>query len=466
MTQRTAPLGGLDLSKPLSAMRDGTALRLDDWVCRSHGVEVRPGYAVATSGLDPVVSLLSYPGQLFTATDDTIYAGSSVALGECLSGDWSATLIANPGGTHLVAVNGADLAQRYDGVTWAEAEITGVNSRNLTSLCEHANRIWAVERNSLTIWHLGTDAIEGPAQPLYLDGQCKRGGHAVAVASFGSGDPRLAIVTDSGELVVYAITDPAAKDGIALKGVWRVPAPAGKRCFVQLGSGRLGLLTVDGLLSVPDVIATRDSARTARPNISTPVNAGITAASGVVDSLSNDILMIQDGASQWVLSDTGAWSRWTLPATCWAEHDDGLYFGTDDGRVCKVGGNTDAGAPIRSFAVDAPSRWGWDGVKKWSRVRLLYEAAHPYVPRVELLTNHRNVPADFAAANIDDAYWQWSDVAYARMPMPWMRETSAEIQPWRSVLGNGIAASLMMSLQTLTPITWTGYEMQFRRGHA
>lgn len=278
MTQRTSPVRGIDLSRPVTAMKEGTALRLDDFVCRSDGVRVRPGYTVAASGVgDAVVSLLSYPGQLFAATDDGLYADGALAVGSLLSGDWSSALIANPGGTHLVAVNGADVARRYDGVTWGEAEITGVNSRSLTCLTEHANRLWAVEKNSLTVWHLATDAVEGAAQPLHLEGQCKLGGKAVAVAGFGEGDPRLAIVTDKGELVIYTITNPALKDGIALKGVLRVPAPVGKRCFTRLGSGRLGLLTVKGLLSVPDIVAPRESARAADPNLSFPVSPGIAA---------------------------------------------------------------------------------------------------------------------------------------------------------------------------------------------
>lgn len=460
---------GLNLADPLTGMKDGYALRLDNWVCRSDGLHVRQGCEVVTEEHGgPITALMGYPGHVFAATATEVFDGQASVLSGLGGGAWQSALLANPGGLHLVAVNGVDTPRRYDGLAWHTAVVTGTDATKWHTVVEHHRRIFAAEKNSLRLWYLGLNAIGGPATPIHLEAQCKKGGQIAAVASLqpsgGRGaDSQLVIVTTEGELIVYAGANPDVAATWTLSGVWNVPKPRGRRAFAQVG-GALALLTDKGLLPIPAILSEKDSGKPTK-SMSAGIDPALHADTvGVVESASAELVVLYGADHQWTLTPYG-WSRFTLPsARVWAEVNGALYFGTTTGEVCRYGGDLDGPAPIRSFAVDAFSQFGTPNTKVFNRVRALYRAAHPYVPRIELLTNYRDPPADFDAANIDDRYWQWSDVTWPRQPMPWVRETSSELQNWRGISGHGHSAAIMMSMQSRTPVIWTGYETTFQAG--
>lgn len=468
MATLPAPLAGLDLSQPITAPAKGTALRLDDWVVRQDGIHTRDGYTVERTLPSSVRSLLSYPGHLIACTLTQIYDGGTLVAGGQTSGDWQAALIANVGGLHLLMANGFDSPRRFNGVSWSVATITGVDQTKLMCPVVHQRRVFAAERGSLRIWYLGVDAIGGPASPIYLEPHCRVGGQVVAIASMSpvggrTKDDTLVALTDKGELVMFGGSDPDNADGWALQGVWRVPPPVGWRPLTKRGPVLL-VMTSKGVLPVPKVLASAESQKPVE-SLTNPVDKLLSATgSEIIDSGSAELMLIQGDDAQYVLSDTGAWSRWTLDARCWAEHDDALYFGMQDGKVCRYGGSLDDGRPIRSFAVDAFQTLRKPVVKQLHRCRPMYLAAHPYVPRVELLTDYKDPPETFDAGRIDDVYWQWDDVTWPRQPMPWLREVSSELQPWRSLAGKGTAVALMQSVQTRTPIVWTGTQIVYTAG--
>lgn len=468
---RPAPLRGLNLSDPITALKEGDALRLDDWVCRSDGLHTRGGYTVVWGQYGaPVAALLSYPGQLLTCTATAIYdEGTPVQTG-CLGGDWQGIVQANPGGQHLVCVNGADLPKTFGGWQWGEAGITGVNGRNLFALALHQRRVFLLERNTLNVWYLGIDAIGGPASVFPMHAQCRKGGHVAGIASLsGDGgrgpDDRICIVTSEGELIVYAGADPDFKASWQLVGVWNVPKPLGTRPFGQIG-GSLALLTADGVIDIPRALASSEGGR---PSLSERVDPLIgTKGRAIIDSGSAGVMLVDAGATQLVRSDQG-WSRFTgfSDASCWAEHSGALYFGTSSGQLCRYGAEDDANVPIQSFAVDAFSPLGTGANKTMRRVRPHYKLAHPYVPRIEALTDYREPPASFAAANTDSRYWQWDEVTWLSQPLPWYRvNVSSRVHLWRSLSGRGRDVALMMSLQTKSPVIWTGYDVAFEAGGA
>ncbi len=455
--ERIAPINGLNLDAPITELKAGDALRCDDWVCRSEGLTTRDGYSVVRDETgETFESMLSYPGQLFGATDDAIYPVSGAARTGMLSGDWAHEVIANPGGQHLVAVNGADALQHYNGVTWDEPTISGIGSTELFAVTKYVRRLFFAEKNSLNLYYLPLNAFSGTVSVIPLHAQFTLGGSIVAV---GSDNANLYIATEK-QIAIYQGTNPDRDETFARIGVYRIPEPVGKH---SISNG--AILTVDGLLSIADVAQSADSTK-AFGSISRKADKQIAGATQVVDSLDARFLMLGGGTQQWVKSDTGGWTRFTgFPsATFWIEHDDGLYFATSDGKMCKYGGVLDDDAPIRAFSVSDFARYGTTAKKQFKRIRSFYTAAHPYVPKMQLLIDYENLPDDFEAVNIDDTFWFWSDVTWPRQPMPWYREISAKVQPWRTVTGRGVTAAVMKSVQTKTPIIWTGYEMTFKRG--
>lgn len=468
---RRSPIRGLDLSSPIDAVSDGYALRLDDWVCREDGVTTRGGYAVVGDVGSAVTSLMGYEHRLLVATDVAIYDGPSAVVSGLNGGDWMGVTVSNPGGRHLVCFNGVDEPRKFGGWSWSVAAITGVDGRDLVAPCLHQRRVFAVEQETLRVWYLGLDAIEGPASVLPLDAQVSRGGVVMAAASLQpSGgrttDAKLCIVTSNGELVIYSGTDPDNAETWSHAGTWVVPKPIGRRCFAQIG-GQLALLTVDGVLSVPGILSEPGSSKSDKA-LTEKIGGRVIGARDVLDCPSAELMMVDAGAVQWVKTSQG-WSRWTgfATATCWIDLDGSLFFGRADGKVCRYGGETDNGAPIQSFAVDAFSAFGTGRHKAFSRIRPRYTLAHPYVPRIELLQDYREPPATFAAANVDSRFWQWDEITWGAQPLPWYKgAVSSRLQPWRSVAGRCEVAACMMSLQTLTPVVWTGYDVAFQQGGA
>ena len=416
-----------------------------------------------------MVSLLGYQDRVFAATADTIFDGASEAVTGLLGGSWSSGMISNPGGRWLVAVNGVDEARKYGGFTWSISEITGVNSRDLFALTVHQRRIFAAEKESLRVWYLGLDCIEGEASPIPLHAQCRLGGSVVALATLqpqggiSTGD-ELVIATSEGEIVVYTGTNPDKAGEWSLRGVWRIPKPVGANCFARMG-GILTILTEKGVMPIPAVLSRPDSAKPVT-SLSQSIDV-ITGAVSIIDSAAASFTLVDAGTVQYVRSDTGAWSRFTgfSTATCWMDSANALWFGRSDGKVCRYGGETDDGSPIRSFAVDSFSKFGVSNRKSFKRARPTYTLAHPYVPRIEMLTDYREPPSSFDAANLDARYWEWNEITWPSTPLPWYAgEVSSRLQPWRSIGGHGVAGALMMSIQTMTPVIWTGYDVGFEIG--
>lgn len=455
--ERIAPVNGLRLDAPITALEQGDALRCDDWVCRSDGLTTRDGYSVVREETDETfASMLSYPDQLFGATDDAIYPVSGAARTGMLSGDWAHTVISNPGGQHLVAVNGADSLQHYNGVVWDEPTINGISSAELFAVTQYFRRVFLAEKDSLNLYYLPLDAFHGTVSVIPLHAQFTLGGSIVAL---GADATNLYIATEK-QLAVYRGTNPDNDDTFGLVGVYRIPEPVGKHCFAN-GA----ILTVDGLLSIDAIMVSPNSVKSIN-SLSRKADKQITGATQIVDSLEAKLTMLGGGVQQWVMSDTGGWSRFTgfSNAVFWIEHDDGLYFVTSDGKICKYDGALDDEAPIASFAVSDFARYRTTAKKQFKRIRSFYKAAHPYIPKMQLLMDNKNLPDDFEAANIDDTYWYWSDVTWPRQPMPWYREISSKITPWRSVKGRGTTAAVMKSVLTKTQIVWTGYEVTFKQG--
>jgi hypothetical protein len=331
------------------------------------------------------------------------------------------------------------------------------------------------------VWFLGLNAVAGPAQAIDHTAQFQKGGSIAAIASLQTGGGRdveaqLVVVTTRGEMAVWAGANPERADGIRLVGVYNIPIPTGKRCFAMSGN-RLLMATDRGLYSVPDIIGQRGAAQELS-SVSRPIDRIRGTVSQIVESPSEQVTIAHAGAVQHVLSDTGAWSRFTgfASAMCWAEHDGQLVFGTSGGQVRRYTGALDGAAAIRAFAVDAHTRLGASVPKHLKRVRLDYTGADYFVPRVEVLADQRGLPEAFEARNLHDQYWYWRDPngpqlaahelgRWAQTPTPWVRPLVSDVRHWRSVSGRGVTIALMKAVWTKAPLVWAGYDLLYHLGN-
>ena len=126
------------------------------------------------------------------------------------------------------------------------------NGQGLTHVWKHANRFFFVQGGSMNAWCLPVHAVGGELVYIPLSGATKRGGSLLFGASWsvdtGSGlDDKCIFVTDQGEVVIFAGTDPTASANWRQEGCYDISRPLGKNAHTKLG-GDILVATVDGIV--------------------------------------------------------------------------------------------------------------------------------------------------------------------------------------------------------------------------
>lgn len=367
-----APIGGWNARDSIASMERTDAILLDNWFPTPSDVMLRKGRDNHVTGISgQVESLMPYSTSggtesLFGAAGTAFYdmttagaVGAAVQTG-LTNARWQSINFATTAGSFLQCANGADSIRLWDGATW-EAQtgisaraITGVTTSAIIHLSVHKNRVWMVQKDTLTAWYLPTDAIAGAANPLRLNGVAKKGGYLVAVDTWtidgGDGvDDYWVAITSEGELIAYKGTDPSAASTFALHGVWVLGAPIGRRCFLKVG-GELLVVTKAGVFPISRVLLSKVvDAKTA---ITDKITEAMKDAAVLYGDnfgwqleyypsgtmlLMNVPIATGSGQHQYVMNTiTGAWCRFKdWEANCWAIHKREPYFG-GNGVVSKV----------------------------------------------------------------------------------------------------------------------------------
>lgn len=390
-----AAVGGLNRRDGKADMPPEDANLLDNFIPRPNYVELRRGYESYATGMPSAVeTLMEYSGvtgnQFFACSGGGIYDISSPgAVGSpdvsgLTNNRWQWLNFATAGGNFLIAVNGADAPRNYNGTTWATTPaITGVTAADLIHVWQWKNRLWFVEKDSLSAWYLPVSSIGGAAVELPLGGQFYRGGHLVAGGSFsydaGAGpDDYLAFISSQGEVVIYQGTDPSSATTFSLVGRFVVGPPIGRRCLLQV-AGDLALLTIDGVVSLIEAMKL-DRSATARSAITNKIQDLFNEYAR--DYKSNfgwqgqiyprgslvlyNVPLSSSQAVQLVMNtETGSWCRFTnMNGSCWALYSDDVYFG-GDGVVYKADSSRQDNGGVISFDYQSAwSNYGTNGQQK------------------------------------------------------------------------------------------------------
>jgi hypothetical protein len=330
----------------------------------------------------PVYSLFSYvgsAGEKFFAADETnIFDISSISDEDTIptgdvtgqtSGLYSTAQMVTAGGSFLYAVNGTDKAQLYDGTDWAQIDgssspiaITGVTTSDLSFVWPFAQRLFFIQKGTLSAWYLPVNSIGGAAGELSLLGVFQNGGSLLFGGSWsldsGSGlDDKCVFVTDQGEVAVYEGTDPSSADAWQKVGVYQISQPKGKNGSMRAG-GDLLIATEDGVVPLSEAVR-KDVAALSLAAVSRAIEpdwkteaASRTLPWEILKWSSRNMMIIsqpRDSDSQMAQAlicnlETGAWCRRTgWDTRCLGMYNGQAYFGTNDGRVMQmdVGGNDD-----------------------------------------------------------------------------------------------------------------------------
>ena len=395
-----APVGGWNARDSLANMPPTDAVTLENFFPSTSNVILRGGYINWATGMNgQVQTIMTYTNSKMFAVDSiglSFYdvtaqgaVGAPVVTGMS-NAIWEFANITTSGGSYMMCVNGLDSLQRYDGTTWLSiigsgtGAITGVTTSTLINVALHKHRLWFIQKNTLSAWYLGVDAVAGAATKFDLGGIARLGGHLVDVdtwtidAGYGV-DDNLVFITSTGEVIVYAGTDPSSASTWALIGVWKLGAPVGQRCLFKW-SGDLLILTLDGLL--PLASALQSSRLDPRVALSDKIQNAISIAStNYGDTFGWQIMYFPRENAIWVNvpvavgsqqqyamnTITRNWCNFTgWPANCWALFQDDPYFGAN-GVVARAWdtGYADNATNINTSVLQAFNYFDARGVKKY-----------------------------------------------------------------------------------------------------
>lgn len=487
-----APVGGWNARDPLAAMPATDAVVLKNWYPATTECVLRYGFTEWATGLPAQVeSLLNYEGgassKLFAVSNGACYNAST--QGAVGAAEWSGKAnsqfqscnIATAGGNYMMVANGADAVMHYDGTNWATPTITGVTPANLNSPILHKNRVWFTEKDSLKTWFLPTLSVAGAAASIDMSAVAEMGGYIVSHATWtidaGTGmDDFYAAVTSKGEVIVYQGTDPTDSTKWALKGVWRVGSPVGKRCFFKF-AGDLLLISQDGILPMSSALqSSRVNPKVALTDkiqyaVSEAVtNYGSTFGWQLIYFAQENQLWLnvpvgigiqEQYAMNTITKNWGQYSGWA--ANCWEIWQDKPYFGAN-GVVCRAwDGNSDNGVNITSQAIAAFSTFKAPGnLKRFTMMRPIIRASgNP------ALNGSINVDFDLTASSTalsfsSVPYGEWDSALWDSGI--WGGGLSI-IQRWQGIAGTGYYAAPQLNTSSQgVDLRWVSTDLVYEVG--
>lgn len=423
-----APVGGWDAQNPLADMPIDSAVILDNWIPRAGYVELRKGYRAWQTGLSlPVETGMVYPRQgddeIFAASGGSIFDVSSLDDEplEVFSGTGSSRFrwinFANDAGTFILADNGSVEPLYYNGLIWQAAAITGtagvieLDPTTLIDVMEHKSRVYHVQRDSLRVWYLAPNAIQGDANLLDLGPVFDKGGTILCQATWtldgGAGSDDLAVwITTEGQVAVYQGTNPDDANDWALTGVYDVGYPLSRRSLVKYGSD-LVVQTSDGVIPLSQALQL-DRAQENLVALTQKIQLAFQKASNLYrNNFGWEGILYQKGtlaifnipktelgtSDQFVQNvQTGAWCRFTgLNAFCWFVANDTMYFGASDGVYQWDVAATDNGNSITADMLTAYNYYGARGAnKKFQMIQPVLRISPDLSPAIEIVTDFKD----------------------------------------------------------------------------
>lgn len=444
-----APVRGLVLTDPLAEPKPGGARVLENWFPTSTGVRTRGGsLKTATIGTAPVRRLWTFKSgqvdEMFASDDENIFRVSNVvdpdtaptaAVSGQSNGYYSTAQFGTVGGNYLYAVNGADDAQLYDGVTWkpintlSTPAVTGVATAALSFVWSFANRLFFVEKGTMNAWFLPNDSIGGAAQVFSLAGLFQEGGSLLYGGKWsmdaGDGlDDKCVFVSTEGEVAVFQGTNPGNASDWQKVGVYKITAPLGPNATMQAGGDFL-MAVEDGIVPISQAV-NKDAAALSLSAVTRNIEPAWKKEVGIRGSLpweimkwpSNNMMVVSLPAADESVPtlcfvanlETGAWSFFTgWDVQCMAQYEASGYFGTRSGTIHKMEETgSDDGLPFTCTMVCLPDQMRSPGVYKTvESARATFSANIPFNPKVSVSVDYKiKLPSPpSSAADVTNDLW-------------------------------------------------------------
>ena len=472
-----APVGGWVTNNNIASQSPDTAVVLDNFWPTRTGIEPRGGAELRATVTGPVRSLFEYraANARFVATDTDVYSFPTTSNGNALtsvisgqsSGVYATLETQNDAGSFLTIVNGADDAQIYDGATWGNTTITGVNTADLSYIWAYRNRQYFIEKGTMNAWYLGVNSIGGAAEKLPLSGIFNKGGTLLFGARWsgdsGDGlDDRAVFVTDQGEFAVYAGSDPADVDNWALQGVYDLGRPLGPHAHMSVG-GDLIVATEAGLVPL-SAAQSKDVSQLKLDALSLPIDPEWRYQSTLSASSDNWVIAKWSARNMALVSipssvdcsfvvnlETGAWAKFSgWPSSYMAVLGESLFYGDSAGNVMQADtGGSDNGMPFTCRACYAFDHFGAPAnYKVAGSVRATFRYSTWPTAKIEMASDYRvNFSSPPNATVVEDQVGSFWDVAIWDVSK-WGNVAGAKQieSKWQSVSGQGYVLAPMVQI--------------------
>lgn len=474
-----APLGGWNARDPIAAMSPTDAVIMDNVFPDTGLATVRGGTQVHTSVSGTPRSLMEWAGpsgaKLIVASTGHFYdvsttGTSSVQASNTGTSQFQHTMFSNAAGSFLYVVNGEDTPRYYDGSNWTLATVTATTSlsndgETLKHVLAHQQRLFFTQKDSLNLWYLPVNSINGTLTKFPLGSLARRGGHMVGIGSWtldgGRGmEDQLVAVTSEGEVFLYEGTDPSSSSTWKLVGIYNIDRPIGERCLAKIG-GDLIVITEAGFYPLSRALIADQT--TPNVAISDKISGAVKSASSISREyfgweachyprgrflLFNVPTANLTEADQYVVNTvTGAWCRFKdQAAICWSTFQGNLFYAAPGAVMQADIGTDDQGQNIESDIQTAYNYFGQTGTQKlFKYVRPIFVAAGEINPALALSTDFKerdptSTPTygvadgpEWDDTDWDVSLWAGGDQVFAR---------------WQTVGGVGFNASLRIKFNT------------------
>lgn len=455
-TTLPAPVGGWNTRDGRATMPVTDAMTMENWFPETTDVRPRPGSETYASGIgSQVETLISYSAgetlKLYVSAGNIFQNVSTVGTsGTVSSGTVSAGTVAfqnsrfqyrqmsTSGGSFIVAVNGADERQIFNGSIWFAGSVYCASTIAAFSNVELYNRrAFYTETGTLRfVYHVNTNAIGGTVAVFDLGSELTMGGELVGAWTWtrdgGSGmDDLIAFVSSLGQIALYTGTDPGDANAWSRLGIFKVAPPLSNRCGARLG-GELLIGTEAGVVPMSAVVSGlvqqsiyTDKIRTSIASASAVYRGRFGWELSTVPFLNWLVLNVPvaegDYQEQYVMNtQTNAWCRFkALDANTWVSHDNTLYFGAN-GSVLRITptSTSDDGDDINVDVRQAATAFGLPGrLKHFKMFRPLINADGQVALAADINVDFSdtiptNIPsvtpivvAEWDVATWDDYYW-------------------------------------------------------------
>lgn len=339
----------------------------------------------------------------------------------------------------------------------------GLTTADLSYAWTHKNRMWFLQKDSLTAWYLDVDQISGELTAFPLGGVIGKGGSLTFGATWsqdvGDGLNALcAFVSSEGEAAVYQGSNPSSAADWGIVGVYQTGKPMGAKAHVQMG-GDIAMAADVAFVPLSQALRTEYS-KLAENSLSSPIEAlwpeevakrgGTpwhcalwTARQMVVVGLPT--VESQPPAMLVMNSRTGKWATFTnWGSTCLHVFNDRLFIGDTLGRVYEANvTGLDDGAPYTSTYLPSFDQLDVPGHKTVYMARAVMRGPYTVREQVTTFTDYSmRLPAAPAATQVS-APGVWGDPGSIWGQFNWGSISAKDVQQsWRNQFGTGEVVSV------------------------